>query len=277
LRKKVANKLIDALANNTTLEYLKLHTNGYGGEEESYSLASVVARALIRNMTLRSLSISGHQVDDKCAKIIAQSLEKKYPSLISLELVEAKLSFIGGKYICSAAKNNTTLKVLRLDHNDICKNDTHENTVKSGIADLVKSNSPLIELSAMGNDISIEEYLDILEGLKCNNSLESLNIHENDYDDGDGQGYTFTAENSARYLQIAQEISNSNNTIIQTHGISDGYADEGISGDSVWRKMEERNYRNKQLRNATLISLLLPQFYSETSSLRLREKRSIEG
>ena len=118
IRNEVAVVLGKALESNTTLTYLDLSNYAGGCEPIGPSGASALARALLKNSTLKCLVLVMNSIRDSGALAFAGALLTN-SSLTQLDLTRNGISGLGTEAICKALQSNHVMTHLILDHNTI--------------------------------------------------------------------------------------------------------------------------------------------------------------
>ena len=118
IRDEVAVVLGKALESNTTLTYLDLSNYAGGCEPIGPSGASALARALLKNSTLKCLVLLFNSIRDSGALAFADALLSN-SSLTQLDLTRNGISGLGTEAICKALQSNHVMTHLILDHNTI--------------------------------------------------------------------------------------------------------------------------------------------------------------
>ena len=118
IRDEVAVVLGKALESNTTLTYLDLSNYAGGCEPIGPSGGSALARALLKNSTLKCLVLLFNSIRDLGALAFADALLTN-SSLTQLDLTRNGISGLGTEAICKALQSNHVMTHLILDHNTI--------------------------------------------------------------------------------------------------------------------------------------------------------------
>eukprot|EP00511_Aplanochytrium_stocchinoi_P002917 CAMPEP_0204843886 /NCGR_PEP_ID=MMETSP1346-20131115/48242_1 /ASSEMBLY_ACC=CAM_ASM_000771 /TAXON_ID=215587 /ORGANISM="Aplanochytrium stocchinoi, Strain GSBS06" /LENGTH=984 /DNA_ID=CAMNT_0051983107 /DNA_START=91 /DNA_END=3046 /DNA_ORIENTATION=+ len=160
----------DSLRYNKTLKILFLQWNGIGPQG-----GIAIGDALRHNDTLTSLDLYDNQIRDEGASRIADAL-KINQSLQNLNLRWNNIKDEGASRIADALKINKSLQNLNLGSNEIGDN----GAVAIGNAILKNKKCALVTLHLRGNKIDARGAEKIAEVLKINNTLQELNLDDND-------------------------------------------------------------------------------------------------
>jgi Ran GTPase-activating protein (RanGAP) involved in mRNA processing and transport len=157
-------KIINDFNKNTSLKYPKKQISNDEG--------IAIARVLMQNTTLKSLSINECKIDDDVTKAIAAALEKN-KTLTILNLSDNKIGNKGAEEIGKALKKNNTLTTLNLSDNKIGIKGTEE----IGLA--LYKNSTLSTLNLRNNEIGNYGAEEIVRALGEKSTLTTLNLDSN--------------------------------------------------------------------------------------------------
>lgn len=163
-----AKILASALKRNTTLRSLQLGVNNLGNEG-----AKTIADALTENKSLRELNLEYNGIEREGAKVIASLLEKS-GSLTSLDVGYNEIDNEGVTAIARALVSNRTLEVLSLRVNSI------DSKCAMDIASMLSKNQTLKTLDLGSNPMGDQGAKVIASGLEINRSLLRLELWYND-------------------------------------------------------------------------------------------------
>jgi len=172
LRSSVRN-VANVLKVSTSLLSLKLSSVGMRRNG-----AAVIGESLARNTTLRSLSLDDNEIGSEGAWIIAQALRKN-TTLRGLDLDGNIIGTWGVEEIARALGVNKALLSINLARNGIgSKGEKGCARVVKAIADLLRKNKTLWELSLDENDINAlqADLTEVADALKANTSLRRLSL-----------------------------------------------------------------------------------------------------
>ncbi|KAN0018191.1 hypothetical protein ACTFIU_010805 [Dictyostelium citrinum] len=162
-------ELADALSNNKTITALSLSTNGLGN-----GFAEGIARALNSpTCALKSLDISGNQIDYAGAKYIAEALSNN-KTLKLLNMSQNKLSPQFGQLIADSLKVNRSLIHLELSYTSL--GDKGSLPIASLLAN---DGTHLIRLNMNENDINDKVGIVFAESLASNTHIQVLDLSFN--------------------------------------------------------------------------------------------------
>ena len=170
IRDEIAVALSKALESNTTLTYLNLSNDADWCEQISSSGASALARALLKNSTLKCLVLGSNFIRDSGARAFADALQKN-SSLTQLDVSENDIGDLGTEAICKALQSNHVMTHLILRSNTIDD---------SGVEALARAlQSPATQLSCLGlagcniTSLGVET---LAGALQTNRSLTHLDL-----------------------------------------------------------------------------------------------------
>ena len=170
IRDEIAVALSKALESNTTLSYLNLSNDPDWCEQISPSGASALARALLKNSTLKCLVLGSNFIRDSGARAFADALQKN-SSLTQLDVSENDIGDLGTEAICKALQSNHVMTHLILSSNTI---------VDSGVEALARAlQSPATQLSCLdlaGCNITSLGVETLAGALQTNRSLTHLDL-----------------------------------------------------------------------------------------------------
>ncbi|XP_044178772.1 protein NLRC3-like [Acropora millepora] len=170
IRDEIAVALGKALESNTTLTYLNLTNASQWCEEIGPSGASALARALLKNSTLKCLVLGSNSIRNSGAVAFADALQTN-STLTQLDLCENDIGDLGTEAICKALQSNHVMTHLILGGNTIGD---------SGVEALARAlQSPATQLSGLHLvDCEITSLgVETLAGaLQTNRSLTHLNL-----------------------------------------------------------------------------------------------------
>ena len=170
IRDEIAVALGKALESNATLTYLDLSNDPDWCEQIGPSGASALARALLKNSTLKCLVLASNSIKDSGALAFADALQTN-SSLIQLDLFENDIGDLGTEAICKALQSNHVMTHLILGGNTIRN---------SGVEALaIALQSPATQLSGLylvDCDITSRGVETLAGALQTNRSLTHLNL-----------------------------------------------------------------------------------------------------
>jgi hypothetical protein len=262
-----------ALNSNSTLTYLfLLNVFGLGvnGVENKFT------QSLKNNSTLQTLKLINSDVfEETCpSKNGFTEFLKTNTSLTYLNLEDARLTIKKCLEILDALSGNTTLTILSFDEDENweeCDQETFEHSWY--VYDRFLQNRTITHLN-FDTGFELPDFESVPNRNKLFNrtlielvlkKLSSVDPSKNYTDD--------PLEALSAVVDIDDDDENSN-VVIGNRG---KYANSWINGNKYSIADVCSAGNNFYQKNVTLLSLLLPQLYSETSSLTLCEKRSIEG
>ena len=170
IRDEIAVALGKALESNATLTYLDLSNDPDWCEQIGPSGASALARALLKNSTLKCLVLASNSIKDSGALAFADALQTN-SSLTQLDLFENDIGDLGTEAICKALQSNHVMTHLILGGNTIRN---------SGVEALaIALQSPATQLSGLylvDCDITSRGVETLAGALQTNRSLTHLNL-----------------------------------------------------------------------------------------------------
>ncbi|XP_067055959.1 protein NLRC3-like [Acropora muricata] len=165
IRDEIAVALGKALESNTTLTYLDLTNASHWCEPIGPPGASALARALLKNSTLKCLVLGSNSIRDPGAIAFAGALQTN-STLTQLDLFENDIGDLGTEAICKALQSNHVMTHLILDGTALVR--------------ALQSNRTLTHLNQSGNRVSDTEAILLAETLwDQNNTLAYLRLHYN--------------------------------------------------------------------------------------------------
>ncbi|KAK5577204.1 hypothetical protein RB653_002144 [Dictyostelium firmibasis] len=163
-----------ALEVNSTITRLNLSDNRIFDTSGGWELAD----ALSNNRTITALSLSTNSLGNGFAEGIARALNTTTCSLKSLDISGNQIDYAGAKYIAEALSNNKTLKLLNMSQNKLSPQ------FGQLIADSLKVNRSLIHLELSYTSLGDKGSLPIASLLANDGThLIRLNMNENDIND----------------------------------------------------------------------------------------------
>ena len=170
IRDEIAEALGKALESNATLTYLDLSNDPEWCEQIGPWGASALARALLKNSTLKCLVLASNSIGDLGALAFADALRTN-SSLTQLDLFKNDIGALGTEAICEALQSNHVMTHLILGCNTIDD---------SGVEALAKAfQSPATQLSGLhlvGCEITSLGLETLAGALQTNRSLTHLNL-----------------------------------------------------------------------------------------------------
>ena len=148
-------------------------------------------------LQLMTLDLSGNNIDDDGAKMIANALIDNN-SLKTLYLSSNNIASDGAKAIADAIKGNHCLESLILGSNNICDDGA------KAIADTIKVNHSLKRLDLRDNKIDDNGAKDITDALKVNQGLKTLNLRNNQIS---AECKTYLSKLEQEFKDVNREIS----------------------------------------------------------------------
>ena len=147
--------------NDLTINNLELCNNGLTKR----------SAALIREITVKckvkTLDINENDTIGEDQQLYSM-LTDRSTILVGLYLYHTKLSYSGAISLFSSLENNTTLKWLSINNNDVTDD------ACSAITTAMKNNSCLVTLGMYGNPLTGEGIVNIVKSLQENNRLELI-------------------------------------------------------------------------------------------------------
>ncbi|KAM9980924.1 hypothetical protein ACTFIY_003228 [Dictyostelium cf. discoideum] len=163
-----------ALEVNSTITRLNLSDNRIFDTSGGWELAD----ALSHNKTITALSLSTNSLGNGFAEGIARALNSLSCSLKSLDISGNQIDYAGAKYIAEALSNNKTLKLLNMSQNKLSPQ------FGQLIADSLKVNRSLIHLELSYTSLGDKGSLPIASLLANDGThLIRLNMNENEIND----------------------------------------------------------------------------------------------
>ncbi len=158
-------RVFSALANDRTVTSVCLQ-----GSLGSYSNLTTLAAALTKNNTLLSINLSGNQIDDAGAALLADVLRLNRSSLKRIYLQKNRITLKGIKLITDALAENSELTSIFIEGNAL-SSDEHK-TCANYFKELLTNNHSLTKISIDFNDSSNEAKKEILSLLDRNIARE---------------------------------------------------------------------------------------------------------
>ncbi|KAJ5203994.1 uncharacterized protein N7498_004873 [Penicillium cinerascens] len=171
--------LFDAIAKNTTPSHLSMQMIDFKKEEHFRELVD----ALRKNRTLRYLDISKASLPYDAGPETCRMLQLMFEENKSLEALDisgesAHLDVarfgIGLNLALTGLKKNTSLKVLRIEHQKLGLQGANT------LASVLEENESLREVHCENNDINLQSFTVLVNGLQCNRTLLSLSCMDRD-------------------------------------------------------------------------------------------------
>eukprot|EP00742_Colponemidia_sp_Colp-10_P003948 GILJ01004209.1.p1 GENE.GILJ01004209.1~~GILJ01004209.1.p1 ORF type:complete len:582 (+),score=60.74 GILJ01004209.1:1184-2929(+) len=125
--------------------------------------ATVLAKALCRNLHIRSIDLDGNNIRCEGARVISESLAA-HPAVTELNLARNHIWNVGARHLGQMLRSNRSLEKLNLFRNDITDRGA------AFLAEGLKLNDTLNSLDLMGNSINKEGGMLIVEALKMSRS-----------------------------------------------------------------------------------------------------------
>ncbi|KAJ5578930.1 hypothetical protein N7450_007797 [Penicillium hetheringtonii] len=171
--------LFDAIAKNLTPSHLSMQMIDFKKEEHFRQLVD----ALRKNSTLRYLDISKASLPYDAGPETCRALQLMFEENDTLEALDisgesAHLDVarfgIGLNLALTGLKKNTSLKVLRIEHQKLGLQGANT------LASVLEENECLREVHCENNDINLQSFTVLVNGLQCNRTLLSLSSMDRD-------------------------------------------------------------------------------------------------
>jgi hypothetical protein len=171
--------LFDAIAKNMTPSHLSMQMIDFKKEEHFRELVD----ALRKNRTLRYLDISKASLPYDAGPETCRMLQLMFEENETLEALDisgenAHLDVarfgIGLNLALTGLKKNTSLKVLRIEHQKLGLQGANT------LASVLEENESLREVHCENNDINLQSFTVLVNGLQCNRTLLSLSCMDRD-------------------------------------------------------------------------------------------------
>ncbi|KAJ5099206.1 hypothetical protein N7532_006207 [Penicillium argentinense] len=171
--------LFDAIAKNMTPSHLSMQMIDFKKEEHFRQLVD----ALRKNSTLRYLDISKASLPYDAGPETCRALQLMFEENDTLEALDisgesAHLDVarfgIGLNLALTGLKKNTSLKVLRIEHQKLGLQGANT------LASVLEENDSLREVHCENNDINLQSFTVLVNGLQCNRTLLSLSNMDRD-------------------------------------------------------------------------------------------------
>lgn len=174
--------LIDALKDNLTPSLLTIRLLEYEEQERFRDFV----KALTTNNSITHLDISKASLALDASEETCQSLERMFSDNTNLEyldisgeksrLEDSKLG-VGIDRAIAGLKRNTTLKCLRIQSQNLGLRGAHT------LADVIQANDSLVELHCEGNALPLSGFMDIVNALESNTTLQLvLGVEDSQHD-----------------------------------------------------------------------------------------------
>ena len=145
---------------NITINQLWLFNNGLTAQSSSL-ISELIVKCRVRRLSISRNYTIGE--DQQLLTHLATTLEELY-------MWSTQLSSRGATYLFTALKDNSTLKELNIDFNDITDD------ACDAITTALERNSCLVRLFMFGNPLSSEAIIKIVRCLEVNNVLQYLEL-----------------------------------------------------------------------------------------------------
>jgi hypothetical protein len=171
--------LFDAIAKNMTPSHLSMQMIDFKKEEHFRQLVD----ALRKNRSLRYLDISKASLPYDAGPETCRMLQLMFEENGTLEALDisgesAHLDVarfgIGLNLALTGLKKNTSLKVLRIEHQKLGLQGANT------LASVLEENKSLREVHCENNDINLQSFTVLVNGLQCNRTLLSLSCMDRD-------------------------------------------------------------------------------------------------
>lgn len=171
--------LFDAIAKNMTPSHLSMQMIDFKKEEHFRQLVD----ALRKNRSLRYLDISKASLPYDAGPETCRMLQLMFEENGTLEALDisgesAHLDVarfgIGLNLALTGLKKNTSLKVLRIEHQKLGLQGANT------LASVLEENQSLREVHCENNDINLQSFTVLVNGLQCNRTLLSLSCMDRD-------------------------------------------------------------------------------------------------
>ncbi|KAJ5166342.1 uncharacterized protein N7482_005123 [Penicillium canariense] len=171
--------LFDAIGKNMTPSHLSMQMIDFKKEEHFRLLVD----SLHKNRTLRYLDISKASLPYDAGPETCRLLQLMFEENDTLEALDisgesAHLDVarfgIGLNLALTGLKKNTSLKVLRIEHQKLGLQGANT------LASVLEENTSLCEVHCENNDINLQSFTVLVNGLQCNRTLLSLSCMDRD-------------------------------------------------------------------------------------------------
>lgn len=171
--------LFQAIAKNMTPTHLSMQMIDFKKEEHFRELVD----ALRKNSSLRYLDISKASLPYDAGPETCRMLQQMFEENGTLEALDisgenAHLDVarfgIGLNLALTGLKKNTSLKVLRIEHQKLGLQGANT------LASVLEENKALREVHCENNDINLQSFTVLVNGLQCNRTLLSLSCMDRD-------------------------------------------------------------------------------------------------
>ncbi|KAJ5279959.1 hypothetical protein N7478_005331 [Penicillium angulare] len=171
--------LFDAIAKNVTPSHLSMQMIDFKKEDQFRQLVD----ALRKNTTIRYLDISKASLPYDAGPDTCKALQRMFEENNTLEALDisgenAHLDVarfgIGLNLALTGLKKNTSLKVLRIEHQKLGLQGA------STLASVLEDNDYLREVHCENNDINLQSFTVLVNGLQCNHTLLHLSAMDRD-------------------------------------------------------------------------------------------------
>lgn len=194
--------LCQALTNNNTLQTLILCNNKISARG-----AKSLQKVLRNNCTLKRLRLTDNPLGLGGAAAIKVIIDNKRCAINYLDLGGCNFGDLGIEVIAKGLINNTSIKALYLNNNEISKGMKH-------LAHVLESNNTIQRLELYGNPCYSGSIIHFAEALNNNQSIVSLNLSQMRMDSYD----SYCLAKSLRNNSTLQVLNLSYNYIV--HGSS---------------------------------------------------------
>lgn len=171
--------LFDAIAKNMTPTHVSMQMIDFKKEEQFRELVD----ALRKNTTIRYLDISKASLPYDAGPDTCKALQLMFEENNTLEALDisgenAHLDVarfgIGLNLALTGLKKNTSLKVLRIEHQKLGLQGANT------LASVLEDNDYLREVHCENNDINLQSFTVLVNGLQCNHTLLHLSAMDRD-------------------------------------------------------------------------------------------------
>ncbi|CDM37531.1 hypothetical protein DTO013E5_7672 [Penicillium roqueforti] len=171
--------VFNAIANNQTPSHLSMRMIDFKKEDHFRELVD----SLRKNSTLKFLDISKASLPYDASPETCRSLQVMLEENETLEALDisgdnAHLDVarfgIGLNLALTGLKKNTSLKVLRIEHQKLGLQGANT------LASVLEENDTLREVHCENNDINLQSFTVLVNGLRCNRSLLTLSCMDRD-------------------------------------------------------------------------------------------------
>ncbi|CAM9714882.1 unnamed protein product, partial [Chrysoparadoxa australica] len=201
--------------------------------------ARALAKAMWTNTSLTSLDLSRNGIDDFAGSYIAKLLMRN----TTLTKLDLDTNNIGPKACSTFGESlgiNTTLKSLSLESNRLTSGGTDMSGIAS-LADMLHKNSTLTSLNLWRCCLDAKAGVELLRGMKGNNTVTFLELGNNAITTGDEQLLQAKLEDNVNQFEEAREKQR----VLLQQQAEQGAAEKAIR-DKVKKERELREWLESQ-------------------------------